>query len=151
MNIKNKILILLISLIFASCNYSNEGSAQINYSSMGAKQNDTIKQKINGVDYTLVSQIEYKNVSSNGITNIQFENKISFQGLGKKIDKVITKLDLDKKIELDKDGQFNIEIKSFSVNENRDEIYLKYNLIQDNHNQSVTITLKKRGEIWDVI
>ncbi|MBN2635726.1 MAG: hypothetical protein JXR61_05605 [Prolixibacteraceae bacterium] len=142
------ILIFLVSIIVTLCIFSNESIAQNSFSYINTKQNSTIKQKVNGVNYTLTSQIEYKNTGSASSKTFQFENKITFRGMNREIRKVINKSHFEEQTDFDKTEQFDIEELSFSVNENKDEIYLKYLLNLNQQKKTVILTLKKKGEEW---
>ncbi len=109
-----------------------------------------VKQSINGVEYSLSSYIEYKNVEMPNSNNFQLENKISFHGMDRVIEKVISKSDFEKKVDFKNIEKFDIESIMFSVNRNKDKIDLRYNLNLGEQKQIVTLTLQKEGEMWNL-
>ncbi len=110
----------------------------------------TEKQSINGVEYFLSSYIDYKNVETPYSKDFQLENKISFHGMDRVIEKVIYKSDFEKKVDFKNVEKFNIESVTFTVNSNKDKIDLRYLINLGDYNKTVILTLQKDGEMWNL-
>ncbi|MBN2650299.1 MAG: hypothetical protein JXR50_11225 [Prolixibacteraceae bacterium] len=137
---KKLLLISLVHLVLTSCNfwYTSTNGIQI------------ITQLIGGVEYTLTSSIDIKNDDKPYSDDFKFEIMITFHGMDKVIEKVISESDFKKKIDFEKIKQFKIERIMFSVNPTKDKIDLNYRINFGDKTETVTFILQRDGGKWNL-
>lgn len=134
------LLVALIVVILSSCQYNYN----VNY------DGKTVIKDIDGVTYSFSSTIKTKNVKLPTYNELKIENKIKFVGLGATIEKDLNETDFERKIDLSKSKNFQIDSVSFGVNDAKDKVELRYYLTVDRSKEMVTFTLEKENETWEI-
>lgn len=137
---KKLLLISLVHLVLTSCNFS--------YTTTNGIQ--TITQLIGGVEYTLTSSIDIKNNDKPYSDDFKIEIKITFFGMDKVIEKVISESDFKEKIDFDNVKEFKIERIMFSVNPAKDKIDLNYRINLGDKTETVIFILQRDGGKWNL-
>jgi len=124
-------------------------SCNINYSCHNVL--DYKRKTINGNDYLFSAGIKYKNINLFGFKQRQFQVSIDFYGLGNPIHKELNIIGFEKKMDIKEINSLQLDSVTFSLNEERDNVDLSYFLNLNNTNQTVSNSLIRINDDWELI
>lgn len=107
-------------------------------------------KNIDGIDYVFLNHSKEKEFRYSFFKRKEYNNKISFSGLGETINKEIDLEDIKKKLDARKIDFIMIDSVSFSINKKKDEVDLIYFLNLFESKEKVVFNLKRGKNKWDL-
>ena len=141
------ILFSLLSLILVSCNFS---TTKTEWAQMSGTLPLVAKRSIDGVDYLLTDMLKYKNIATPDRKGFHIENEIVLYRIDQETDNMVCQLKFENEMDLKDIGKLSVDSVSFSINENKDKLDLKYFLNLGDQTKTVNLVLLKDGETWNI-
>lgn len=147
MNSKTLFQVLLTCLLFISCDYSK---SRIKIKTKQTKTLLAATYSINDVEYLLKNYIDYKNTATTNGKGFQLENEFVLWEIDRVSGELIHESKFENKIDLKNIEELVIDSISFTINENKDKINLKYFLNLGDHKKMEMFELLNDGETWNI-